>query len=419
MQPPTRKIRTTSPDPRKLGCAHKGLGSRGLGWDGRGVRGWERWVVWENCGVRVVGGGTVVVALSTSHFTRLLQWQRKIDVVRNATRRGPVGGRARRDPGLPAADYARSAALIGSRHHTVDRPAGCIAHGCKALAARADRKPQPHQDRPLQHHRRPRLRHRHPRRHPGTADGGDRLNRREGSVRERGVEFGCTGTGKPHRAPVRADTAGWLRGGRAGLLHGSESHLRVWRPGHARQARRGDGPRDSSREPQGQGARPTATSVRCAATVLPPHTDSSPPPQLPLLPAHRTIVCGRTGKPRATTAAAGRLYGGRAGLLHGSESHLRVWRPGHARQARRGDGPRDYREPQGQLRDHALPRQRGHDHLLPQSGAPPPLPPPAQQPTIPSATLPVSQPTAHYAGACGRTDKPQATTAAAGWLRGG
>ena len=51
---------------------------------------------------------------------------------------------------------------------------------------------------------------------------------------------------------------------------------------------------------------------RCAATRrFPPH-------QLPLLPAPtNNVACGRAGKPRAATAAAGRLRGWRAGLLHG------------------------------------------------------------------------------------------------------
>ena len=47
-------------------------------------------------------------------------------------------------------------------------------------------------------------------------------------------------------------------------------------------------------------------------------THSSPPHQLPPLPAHpRYVARGRTGEPRAATTAAGWLRGGRAGLLHG------------------------------------------------------------------------------------------------------
>ena len=47
-------------------------------------------------------------------------------------------------------------------------------------------------------------------------------------------------------------------------------------------------------------------------------THSSPPPQLPLLPTHQTLREGAlTGEPRAAAAAAGRLHGRRAGLLHG------------------------------------------------------------------------------------------------------
>ena len=63
-------------------------------------------------------------------------------------------------------------------------------------------------------------------------------------------------------------------------------------------------------------------------------------------PSHN-IPCGCTGKPRAATAAAGRLLGRRAGLLHGEEPHLRERRPARARQAGRGGGARDWREQQG------------------------------------------------------------------------
>ena len=48
---------------------------------------------------------------------------------------------------------------------------------------------------------------------------------------------------------------------------------------------------------------------------------------------HPTVVCGRTGEPRAATAAAGRLRGWRAGLLHRGEPGPRERRLGRARQA--------------------------------------------------------------------------------------
>ena len=103
------------------------------------------------------------------------------------------------------------------------------------------------------------------------------------------------------------------------------------------------------------------------------------PPRLPLLLplAIRTCgVCGRTGKPQSTTAAAGRLHRRRAGLPHGGKSHLRgPPRLARARRAGRGDGARDLREPQGQGRGRELPRlQQGFDHLLPQPRPPPPPP---------------------------------------------
>jgi len=49
-------------------------------------------------------------------------------------------------------------------------------------------------------------------------------------------------------------------------------------------------------------------------------THSSLPPHLPILPADIIrVACGCAGKPRATTAAAGRLHGGPTGLLDGAE----------------------------------------------------------------------------------------------------
>ena len=48
-----------SPDPRKLGCAHKGLGSRGWGWDGKVCVVGREMGFGENCGAGVwLGGGT-------------------------------------------------------------------------------------------------------------------------------------------------------------------------------------------------------------------------------------------------------------------------------------------------------------------------------------------------------------------------
>ena len=71
----TPKTRTTSPDPRKLGCAHKGLGSRGWGWDGKVcVVGREMGLgdeLWRGC---VVGGRywVYVAALPDTRVTRAL-----------------------------------------------------------------------------------------------------------------------------------------------------------------------------------------------------------------------------------------------------------------------------------------------------------------------------------------------------------
>ena len=75
---------------------------------------------------------------------------------------------------------------------------------------------------------------------------------------------------------------------------------------------------------------------RRAATHSSPRRPIAAPP---ISSSHATS--GRTGKLRAATAAAGRLHGRRAGLLHGEEPHPRERRPARARRAGRGAGARD------------------------------------------------------------------------------
>ena len=78
------------------------------------------------------------------------------------------------------------------------------------------------------------------------------------------------------------------------------------------------------------------------AATTDPHHPSCPPTPVPLpYPYPRCVPCRRTGKPPAATAAAGRLHGRRAGLLHRDKSDLGGWRPARARQAGRGGGARD------------------------------------------------------------------------------
>ena len=56
------------------------------------------------------------------------------------------------------------------------------------------------------------------------------------------------------------------------------------------------------------------------------------PAARPLSPPHYTVACVRT-----TTTAAGRLRAGRAGLLHGEQSHLSERRPDRVLYGKRGE----------------------------------------------------------------------------------
>ena len=98
------------------------------------------------------------------------------------------------------------------------------------------------------------------------------------------------------------------------------------------------------------------------------------------------------GSERRAATAAGRLQGGRKGVLHGAQRDLCGRRQGRARPAGRGDGACHSRGGQGQGRERALPRQQqGRRRLPPHHGPPPPRrlrchPPPAPL----HATLPTS-----------------------------
>ena len=83
-----------------------------------------------------------------------------------------------------------------------------------------------------------------------------------------------------------------------------------------------------SREPPPTAAQPSTAPRRPNCPSQPTPKLLAVPPAPPLSPSHTTHystgdVCGRTGEPRAATAAAGRLHGGPTGLLHGGESDLR------------------------------------------------------------------------------------------------
>ena len=92
----------------------------------------------------------------------------------------------------------------------------------------------------------------------------------------------------------------------------------------------------------------------------------------PIPPYSLRLVAACAGEPRCAAAAAGRLQGGREGVLHGGGQDIQA----RARPAGRGDGARHYREPQGQGRERALPgaagRQQGQRQPLPRNGPPPP-----------------------------------------------
>eukprot|EP00964_Phaeocystis_antarctica_P124190 scaffold87878_cov54-Phaeocystis_antarctica.AAC.1 len=62
------------------------------------------------------------------------------------------------------------------------------------------------------------------------------------------------------------------------------------------------------------------------------------------------LVAACAGEPRCAAAAAGRLQGGREGVLHGGERDLTEQHQGRARRAGRGDGARHCRERQGKGR---------------------------------------------------------------------
>eukprot|EP00964_Phaeocystis_antarctica_P095375 scaffold61848_cov50-Phaeocystis_antarctica.AAC.2 len=80
--------------------------------------------------------------------------------------------------------------------------------------------------------------------------------------------------------------------------------------------------------------------------------------------------CRRAGSNRQCCRAATRWR--REGVLHEREPDSFERRQAHARPAGRGDGARNYREPQGQGSGRALPRQQGQRQLLPYPGPPPP-----------------------------------------------
>eukprot|EP00964_Phaeocystis_antarctica_P134967 scaffold99297_cov60-Phaeocystis_antarctica.AAC.4 len=88
--------------------------------------------------------------------------------------------------------------------------------------------------------------------------------------------------------------------------------------------------------------------------------------------AEGVVRAGRFGEPRCAAAAAGRVQGGREGVLHGGELDLTERQQGRARPAGRGDGARHWPELQGQGRGGALPRQQGQLGMLPRHGPPPP-----------------------------------------------
>ena len=90
-------------------------------------------------------------------------------------------------------------------------------------------------------------------------------------------------------------------------------------------------------------------------------------------PTSLWLVVACAGEPRpAAAAAAGRLQGGREGVLHGGEPDLSERQQARARPAGRGGGARHSRDPQGQGRGGALPRQHALGRLLSHHGPAPP-----------------------------------------------
>ena len=105
-------------------------------------------------------------------------------------------------------------------------------------------------------------------------------------------------------------------------------------------------------------------------------------PSLP--PYSLRLVAACAGEPRCAAAAAGRLQGGREGVLHGGEHDLGPWRrdlQARARPAGRGDGAHHWRGT-GHALVSSLPLQQRQHQLPPHRGPPPPRrlrchPPPA------------------------------------------
>jgi len=91
----------------------------------------------------------------------------------------------------------------------------------------------------------------------------------------------------------------------------------------------------------------------------------------PIPPYSLRLVAACAGEPRRAAAAAGRLHGGREGVLHGGEPDLSGRRQGRERPAGRGGGARHCPDAQRQGRKSALPRQQAQQRLRPHLGLPP------------------------------------------------